>query len=446
MMDSSRRSPSAPRKGGGDSEDAEATNRDIEDIDNWVLVSIDSWVRSGLPKDDVIEKIMSSVSLHELRDAAQVLRGGKWGEEMVRVPQEGDAEYSRNLAGAVYKGLLSIQNSGTLKVKFWVSSNDLLKVPGARQYLEDGLDAQAVGARLAGVDAQIGLMMDRLKAAENLEATVTELARTVTALKDELKDSRKVNQEQCGNLKGAASAFEKAAAAIAQAGPRQSTPGHTWADRVAGSQSRRQSRVRSLQSGANRDRSISSKRGLEGEDLEENASRRPRVESSEELRNANAIRASHAAPSNSALSQSLAAIGGFVEVKRRKRGFISRGASTVEADGGEKPPYSVFLSGTSTSTTDAIVKEKLCACYAALSSEDDVVPRAELKVLKVENIPLKIPQGETPRSRCWKVTVAPEFEEHMARGEAYPQAWGWRKWNPGPRTFPGTSSAADGRA
>ena len=78
MMDSSRRSPSAPRKGGGDAEDAEATNRDIEDIDNWVLVSIDSWVRSGLPKDDVIEKIMSSVSLHELRDAAQVLRGG-WG-------------------------------------------------------------------------------------------------------------------------------------------------------------------------------------------------------------------------------------------------------------------------------------------------------------------------------------------------------------------------------
>ena len=59
VMDSSRRSPSAPRKGGGDAEDAEATNRDIEDIDNWVLVSIDSWVRSGLPKDDVIEKTLT---------------------------------------------------------------------------------------------------------------------------------------------------------------------------------------------------------------------------------------------------------------------------------------------------------------------------------------------------------------------------------------------------
>ena len=432
VMDSGRRSPSAPRKGGGDSEDAEATNRDIEDIDNWVLVSIDSWVRSGLPKDDVIEKIMSSVSLHELRDAAQVLRGGKWGEEVVRVPQEGDAEYSRNLAGAVYKGLLSIQNSGTLKVKFWVSSNDLLKVPGARQYLEDGLDAQAVGARLAGVDAQIGLMMDRLKAAENLEATVTELARTVTALKDELKDSRKVNQEQCGNLKGAASAFEKAAAAIAQAGPRQSTPGHTWADRVAGSQSRRQSRVRSLQSGANRDRSISSKRGLEGEDLEENASRRPRVESSEELRNANAIRASHAAPPNSALSQSLAAFGnGFVEVQRRRRGgAIKKGSSQVEAEGGEKPPVSVFISGTHTSTTEEVVKEKLAQCAAAVQVGKDEVK--ELKILKVVHIPLKIPAGELPRSRCWKVQVEPEWAEHMASSEAYPAAWGWRKWQPGP--------------
>ena len=62
--------------------------------------------------------------------------------------QEGDPEYSRNLAAAVYKGLLSIQNVDSPKVKFWVSSNDLLKVPGARQYLEDQLDSQAVAARL----------------------------------------------------------------------------------------------------------------------------------------------------------------------------------------------------------------------------------------------------------------------------------------------------------
>ena len=93
------------------------------------------------------------------------------------------------------------------------------------------------------------------------------------------------------------------------------------------------------------------------------------------------------------------------------------------------------------------MKEKLSACYAALSSDvDNEVPRAELEVLKVELIPLNIPEGETPRSKCWKVTVAPEFAAHMARGEAYPQAWSWRKWHPGPRTPQGKTSAADGRA
>ena len=38
----------------------EGAGGEIEDIDNWVLVSIDSWVRSGLPKDDVVGEIMSS--------------------------------------------------------------------------------------------------------------------------------------------------------------------------------------------------------------------------------------------------------------------------------------------------------------------------------------------------------------------------------------------------
>ena len=54
-------------------------------------------------------------------------------------------------------------------------------------------------------------------------------------------------------------------------------------------------------------------------------------------------------------------------------------------------------------------------------------------VLKVEEIPIRIPNGEARRSRCWKVTVPPEFGVHMAKGEAYPAAWCWRKWNRGPQ-------------
>ena len=56
-----------------------------------------------------------------------------------------------------------------------------------------------------------------------------------------------------------------------------------------------------------------------------------------------------------------------------------------------------------------------------------------LEVLSVVEVKLKIPPGETPRHRCWKVTVPPEYSAHMAKAEAYPSAWSWRKWNNGPR-------------
>ena len=429
--------------GGGDGK--------LEVADNWVLATVDSWVRSGLPKDDVIGKIMSSVSLPELRDAASILRKGgkaKWGVE-VGVPQEGNPEYSRNLAGAVYKGLLSIQNLKRSRVAFWINSTDLLKVPGARQHLEDQLDGQAVAARLAGVDAQMDLMLEKLKATEQLQMHVVELAETVTELKAELKESQRLNQQYSGQLKEAAGAVEKAATLFEKAAPREApVPVQSYAERVAGSL--RQSRVRTLQTQASRNsRSTSSKRGASDDDLEQNVSQRPRMEL-EELRKARAARSNHFAPPHSALSQSLElARDGFQEVKKKRRGTVAKGSSTVQADGGEKPPYSVFLSGTSTNTDEELVKEKLGACYAALKSNaenENDLPGEELKVLKVDLIPLKIPVGETPRSKCWKVTVAPEFAVHMARAEAYPQAWGWRRWNPGPRAAPGKTSAVDGGA
>ena len=113
--------------------------------------------------------------------------------------------------------------------------------------------------------------------------------------------------------------------------------------------------------------------------------------------------------------------------KRRRR--FKQGSSKVEADGGEKPPFSVFLSGTHPSTTEEVVKEKLTQCASAVSVVEGEAN--QLKILKVEHIPLKIPQGEVPRSKCWKVQVEPSWAEHMMSSEAYPAAWGWRKWQPG---------------
>ena len=76
------------------------------------------------------------------------------------------------------------------------------------------------------------------------------------------------------------------------------------------------------------------------------------------------------------------------------------------------------------------MKEKLILCAAALGDQELV--GVALEILKVVHIPLKIPQGEVPRSRCWKVTVPPQFADHMVKSEAYPASWGWRKWNRGP--------------
>ena len=104
-----------------------------------------------------------------------------------------------------------------------------------------------------------------------------------------------------------------------------------------------------------------------------------------------------------------------------------------EAEGGIAAPVSVFISGTSPNCTEDIVKEKLEQCATVMAVNDE--SGSKLKVLKVEHIPIQIPNGEERRSRCWKVTVSPECAEHMAKDEAYPAAWGWRKWNRGPRSL-----------
>ena len=86
------------------------------------------------------------------------------------------------------------------------------------------------------------------------------------------------------------------------------------------------------------------------------------------------------------------------------------------------------------------MKVKLLECAAAMSNEEGSGEVKELVILKVEHIPIKIPEGEERRSRCWKVSVEPEFAEHMAKAEAYPESWGWRKWNRGPRAAQGMNT------
>ena len=372
---------------------------------NWVLATINSWVSDGHPKEEIVAKIMKSFQLSDLRDAASELRKGNWCVPQISVTQEGSAgpDYSRKLAEKVFDGLVSIQNQVPVKVHFWVASEDLLKVPGARQHVEDQLDEQAVSARLAGVDVQLGLVLEKMKSTEQLANIVTALATTVTELKEELKEYKQLVQEM--------------------------PTSQSWAEMVGG-----RSRVGRLQNNQRRERSASTKRSREGEESQ-HPSQKQRLEvlQAQESRNA------HPSPAGSLLSQDLASLAartgdeGFVEVprrneRRRRGGPVKQGSSQVEADGGEKPPFSVFLSGTHTATTEEVVKEKLTQCASAVGKGE----ANELKILKVEHIPLKIPDGEVPRSKCWKVQVESSWADHMMSSEAYPAAWGWRKWHPGP--------------
>ena len=390
---------------------------------NWVLATINSWVSDGHPKEEIVAKIMKSFQLSDLRDAASELRKGNWCVPQISVTQEGSAgpDYSRKLAEKVFDGLVSIQNQVPVKVHFWVASEDLLKVPGARQHVEDQLDEQAVSARLAGVDVQLGLVLEKMKSTEQLANIVTALATTVTELKEELKEYKQVNIRQTEALKKAADASVQ----LVQEMPTS----QSWAEMVGG-----RSRVGRLQNNQRRERSASTKRRREGEESQ-HPSQKQRLEvlQAQESRNA------HPSPAGSLLSQDLASLAArtgdeeFVEVprrneRRRRGGPVKQGSSKVEADGGEKPPFSVFLSGTHTATTEEVVKEKLTQCASAVGKGE----ANELKILKVEHIPLKIPDGEVPRSKCWKVQVESSWADHMMSSEAYPAAWGWRKWHPGP--------------
>ena len=364
--------------------------------DSWVLATIDSWVSAGRPKEDVVAKIMVSFSLEDLREAASTLRKGDWCVPKVSVTQEGNggADYSRMLAEKVYTGLVSIQNQVPLKVHFWVSAHDLAKAQKVGPFV-DQLDEPGVAARLGSVDAQLLKVLDRLGAAENLSATVEGLAKTVDALQ------KQVNEQQQGTTV-------------------------SWAS-VAGTG--RQGRVTSLKT-------------VEV-GVEERSSQRQRLISNEVERGLRA-RNTHPAPSGSALSQDLAELAArgsqqpqsdeFTEVQRRKRkgSSVLKGSSSIHAEGGVKPPFSVFVSRTSPSTTEEIVKDKLMQCQEAMTLEEGET-RGKLDILSVVPIKLKIPDGEEARSKCWKVTVAPECAPHMAKAEAYPTNWGWRKWNYGPR-------------
>ena len=66
---------------------------------DWLLATVESWAHSGRSKDEVVERIMKSFDLKDLRTAARRLQEGKWAK--IVVMSESKPDYSRLLAGAL---------------------------------------------------------------------------------------------------------------------------------------------------------------------------------------------------------------------------------------------------------------------------------------------------------------------------------------------------------
>ena len=49
--------------------------------DDWILASIYGWVHSGRAQDDIVEKVITSFDMRELRTATSRLRSGGWVTE-----------------------------------------------------------------------------------------------------------------------------------------------------------------------------------------------------------------------------------------------------------------------------------------------------------------------------------------------------------------------------
>ena len=382
---------------------------------DWLLATVESWAHSGRSKDEVVEKIMKSFDLKDLRNAARKLQEGKWAK--IVVISESKPDYSRLLAGAVFDAIVSILNQEVASVRFCVNAADLHRVPGAA--FVDMLDEPAVSARLGFVDARLEAILGKLEKTDLLEGKVEGLVRSVAALQDQLKEKE-----------AAASSVQQQAALNGGSLPSYAV--------VAGNTGER-SRLMHRLTGGNRGRSPSVKRRLEeSRNNEQGNSKHARLTNSQrEVQEALELRADFPQPAGSDLSQDLARHEQFQQVVRKKRGGsgVKKGSSTVEADGGEPAPLSVFVSRTSPLCTAESVKEKLKECAAAAKPENAESEGDELEILNVEEILLKIPPGEARRSRAWKVTVSPKSAGHMMSPMAYPAAWGWRKWQRGPKDF-----------
>ena len=356
------------------------------------LSAIFSWVNK-VPAREAESLALKYFSYEKLKLAANYVK--PYAE--CSIPH---GEQSEQLCRNLVKAVTSLANQDEPCVKFFVAAKDLMSMPGFEATLAP-LDTGAVGARLLNMEVAVEKVSDSLQQLSKLDEAVKSLTAVVTKLQEKEPARTEV---QAPALPGQQRLFSE----VVEGLPFQ------------GDGKRKRSG----------DASPSSP--------QQEVPRRPQPATppSQLFRKALEINGKGGVVSVPGLSQMLKdqkADSGFTEASGRKRlrrqrkQELLKGSSEVVAGGGLPAPFSVFIRNTDPNYNEGDIKNYLEECAAALPEEEKLP--SKLKILQVSHIPIKRGEGIPARSKCWKVTVSPEFREHMLTPRAYPSTWYARKWH-----------------
>lgn len=125
------------------------------------------------------------------------------------------------------------------------------------------------------------------------------------------------------------------------------------------------------------------------------------------------------------------------EKEKRKMPQTKFGSRIIDMEGAEAAPVSFFIGNTRSDTT----KEKMQNVILNCANKMDEKP-GEMKTKDVEIVSLtKVPEGQTPRTMCWKVSVPNMWRNMFRLDEFWPLGWSHRPWT----RFHGPPRAAGGQ-
>ena len=381
-------------------------------VGSAVLASIAMWV-GKVSEREAISLALKHFSYENLKEAA--VKGVKPYAEC-RIPHhEQSEELAKNIVDAVTK----ISNDDHPKATFVVASEELFSVPGVESSLTP-LDTDSVGARLLSMEVSIGALSASLEQIRGLGQSVDTLAKIVTGLQGQLKSvSLTTPVATVAKQPVLQPASQQVGASYALVAGRGSGQEVEWRNAASATQMRK------------RKRDAPSLDSPQQETPRRPAPITPPSALFQEALNQNGV---------SGLSQMLQQErqmadehNGFTLVagnrrkqRQRRQAKQVQGASVVEAGGSLPSPYSVFIRNTDPNYGEEDIQKYLEECAAAMPEEEKL--KDGLKVLKVQNIPIKRRDGAPPRSKCWKVTVDSMCKEHMLKARAYPSSWSARQW------------------